>query len=407
MIPIPIRTDYQMSRRPWANYALVAANILIFVMGFNGTLGAKAVSNLGLLQSDQPQLYQFFTCMFMHGGWTHLLGNMLFLWVFGNAINDRMGHLGYVLFYLAGGVLAGVGYLVLGGSAPVLGASGAIAAVTGAYLILLPRVRVTLIAFLFLLIIPFEISSLIFIGLQFVWNVLMSFNDLVTPTGGGGVAYAAHSSGYVFGIVVALMMLGLKLVPRHGADMFSLWKSHQRRSTYRRMVAQGYDPFGYTGRPMGPARATPPPPDRWVTGMASADSPPPPPPPSPQEVELRRAIGRALSDGDFRTAAERYLELVRLAPDAVLSRQNQLDVANKLFQDGQYAQAADTYERYLKHYHEDAADVLLLLGMLYGWYLGSPARAKPLLEQALPRLRDQRKIQRAQEVLASLGEERG
>ena len=106
---IPIKTDYPMSHRPWANYAIVLANILIYVLGYNGAASARAVSDLGLLQSDQPQLYQFFTCMFMHGGWMHLLGNMIFLWVFGNAVNDRLGHVGYVLFYLAGGVLAGVG----------------------------------------------------------------------------------------------------------------------------------------------------------------------------------------------------------------------------------------------------------------------------------------------------------
>ena len=392
-----------MSRRPWANYVLVAANILIYVMGYNGTVGAKAISDLGLLQSDQPQLYQFFTCMFMHGGWMHLLGNMLFLWVFGNAINDRLGHLAYTLFYLAGGVLAGVGYLLLGGSAPVLGASGAIAAVTGAYLVLLPRVRVTLIAFLFFLIVPFEISSLIFIGLQFVWNLLMSFNDMVTPTGAGGVAWTAHSTGYVFGILVALMLLGLKLVPSHRADLFNLWKSHRRRTEYRRMVADGYDPFSYTGRPSRTVQTTQAPPVRGAPNTATP-TPGAATAASVQEVELRRAIARGLSDGDFRAAAERYLELAKLLPDVVLSRQNQLDVANKLFQDGQYAQAADTYERYLKHYQEDSADVQLLLGMLYGWYLGSPDRAKPLLEQALPKLRDARKIQRAQEILASLNE---
>jgi len=392
---IPIRTDYPMLRRPWANYAIVLANLAIFVLGFNGTATARAVSDLGLLQADQPRLYQFFTCMFMHGGWMHLLGNMIFLWVFGNAVNDRLGHVGYVLFYLAGGVLAGVGYLVLGGSAPVLGASGAIAAVTGAYLILLPRTRVTLLVFLFFLIVPFEISSLFFIGMQFAWNVVSSVNDYVTPTGGGGVAYAAHSSGYVFGIVVALLLLGLKLIPRHSADLPSLWRSRKRRSAYRRMVADGYDPFRYGGRPpVRPVEAT----ARWTP------APTPPPPASAREVETRRAIARALSDGDFRAAAERYLELIQFQSDAVLSRQNQLDVANKLFQDARYAQAADTYERYLKHYQEDAGDVQLLLGMLYGWYLGSPDRAKPLLEQALSRLRDTRKIQRAQEILASLND---
>ncbi|MCL2700831.1 MAG: rhomboid family intramembrane serine protease [Phycisphaerae bacterium] len=390
---IPIRTDYKMTRRPWANYALVLANIVIFAMGYNGVQRGE----MGLLQPDQPQLFQFFTCMFMHGGFWHLGGNMIFLWVFGNAINDRLGHLGYLLFYLAGGVLAGVGYLLLGGSAPVLGASGAIAAVTGAFLILLPRTRVTLLVFLFYLILPLEISSLFFIGLQFIWNVWSSIHDYVLPTGGGGVAYVAHSSGYVFGMAVALMLLAFKLVPSHAYDLFNLWRAYKRRAGYRRMVAEGYDPFRYTGR------SSAPPTGRWTPSQAD----PPPPPTSAQEVELRRAITRALAAGDFRAAADRYVELCALQPAAVLPRQNQLDVANKLFQDAQYAPAADTYERYLKHYAEDAPDVQVLLAMLYAWYLGSPDRAKPLLEQALPRLRDQRTIQRAREILASVNEGAG
>ena len=88
------------------------------------------------LHPDQPEILQFFTSVFLHGSWMHLIGNMIFLWVFGNAVNDRFGHVGYAAFYLAGGVLSGLGYVLLAGQAPVLGASGAISAVTGCYLVL-------------------------------------------------------------------------------------------------------------------------------------------------------------------------------------------------------------------------------------------------------------------------------
>ncbi|MCK4626573.1 MAG: rhomboid family intramembrane serine protease, partial [Phycisphaerae bacterium] len=139
---IPIGTDRRLKHRPWVNYAIVAANIFVFIVLQQTRSDTPGVRTY-LLWPDKPEVYQFFSCMFMHGGWGHLLGNMIFLWVFGNAVNDSLGNVGYLAFYLAGGVIAGVGYVLLSGTAPVLGASGAISAVTGAFLVLFPRVRVT------------------------------------------------------------------------------------------------------------------------------------------------------------------------------------------------------------------------------------------------------------------------
>ncbi|MFW6062245.1 MAG: rhomboid family intramembrane serine protease, partial [Planctomycetota bacterium] len=168
---LPIRTDYRLRHTPWVNYGLLAANILIFLLGFNTTTAENYRQTMPwMLHADWPQVYQFFSSMFLHADWRHLGGNMLFLWVFGNALNDRFGHVGYLSFYLAGGLLAGLGYLALTPSGQLLGASGAISAVTGAFLVLLPKTRVTLIAFLFV-IVPFEVSSLFFLAFQFVFNM--------------------------------------------------------------------------------------------------------------------------------------------------------------------------------------------------------------------------------------------
>ena len=135
---IPVRTDYRMKRRPWVNYALVVANVAIFLMGYNG--GNERIDPY-LLNPDAPQLVQFFTSVFLHATGQHIFFNMVFLWVFGNVLNDRLGHVAYLAFYLGGGLLAGVGYILFSGHAPVLGASGAISAVTGAYLVLVPGAR--------------------------------------------------------------------------------------------------------------------------------------------------------------------------------------------------------------------------------------------------------------------------
>lgn len=388
---IPIRTDYRMKHRPWVNYALIAVNVLVYVAGYNGaTLGPASP---WLLQPDQPTMEQFITSMFLHGGIGHLVGNMLFLWVFGNAINDKLGQAGYLAFYLGGGLLAGVGYLLLSGHAPVLGASGAISAVTGAYLVLLPRARVTVLM-IFYFIMPLEISSLYFLLFQFIWNMLATMSEWAGPYASGGVAYAAHSAGYVYGILIAAALLAIRLLPRDPFDLLSLVSSSRRRSRYRQMVSEGYDPFKWSGAAGSDA-------SRWVDAAAVDQATPDSP--QARELVLRREISERLGQGDQAGAAQRYLQLVQIADDAVLSRPQQLDVANYLMSSDQHAPAADAYERFLAHYgnYEHLADIHLMLGLLYGRYLRQYDRAEMMLTQAIERLRDPRKVDMARAELAA------
>jgi membrane associated rhomboid family serine protease len=380
-----------MTRRPIVNYAIIAINVAMFI-GYNSAHAAQTADSL-LLHPDNPSIQQFFSSMFMHATWAHLIGNMIFLWVFGNAVNDRFGHAGYLAFYLAGGILAGVGYLLLSGNAPVLGASGAISAVTGAYLVLLPRARVTLLLWLFYLFLPLDVSSLYFLLFQFIWNMVMTFNQSITSTPGaaeGGVAYIAHSSGYLFGILVAAAMLAGRLIDRNHFDLLSLVQSALRRDQYRRMVNKGYDPFiGKVATRWTPSKPVEP----TVPDMQGA-----------RELELRREISQALTDHNLAAAAPRYLELLQIAPQAVLSRQQQLDVANYLMSAEQHAQAAEAYERFLKHYggYEYVADIYLMLGLLYGRYLQKTDQAVDYLQRAIASLRDPRKLELARGDLESL-----
>ncbi|HUT01536.1 MAG TPA: rhomboid family intramembrane serine protease [Phycisphaerae bacterium] len=393
---IPIRTDYRMTRRPWVNYALIAANIALFVFGYGG--GNKAIRPW-LLDPNSPQLAQFFTSVFLHADLMHLLGNMLFLWVFGNALNDRFGHLAYLAFYLAGGVLAGVGYMLLAGRVPVLGASGAISAVTGAYLVLFPRVRVTVLVFLYF-ITTWQVSSVFFVGFQVVYNLLMTLAGT-----GGGVAYTAHSSGYVFGMLVAAGLLLARVLPRDEMDLLSLVGHSQRRQRYRRMVSQGYDPFQGTGpgRPavQAPRRG------RWVETKTVESARPGTQ--AARELELRRDISAACSRHDLAAAAGKYLQLVQIADGAVLSRQNQLDVANQLMSAEQYPAAADAYERFLRQYYayEHVGDIHLMLGLLYGRYLHQYDQAELNLSRAIEALHDERKIGMARNELQAVRHRRG
>jgi membrane associated rhomboid family serine protease len=400
---IPIRTDYRMTRKPWANYALLAANIAVYFLGFNaaGRAASQRVQEF-MLQPDDPELVQFFTCMFLHGGLMHLLGNMVFLWVFGGAMNDKFGQAGYLAFYLAGGVLAGVGYILLGGAQPVVGASGAISAVAGAYLVLLPRTRITVLALLLYVLLPFDLSSLYFLLFQFAWNLALTlFNIGGEYAAAGGIAYAAHSAGYLYGIGVSAILLAAKVLPRDAYDLLNLIRAGHRRAEYRRMVNEGYDPFSYLNpklRADGSRRVT----SRSVASRT-------PEGPAARELELRREIGEAFAANDLPRAGRRYLELVQIADDPVLSRQQQLDVSNFLMSDEQHAAAADAYQRFLSHYgdYEHLADIYLMLGLLYGRYLHQYDRAESCLNQAMESLHDPRKVELARSELAEVRRTRG
>ncbi len=392
---IPVRTDYRMKRRPWVNYALVVANVAIFLMGYNG--GNERIDPY-LLNPDAPQLVQFFTSVFLHATGQHIFFNMVFLWVFGNVLNDRLGHVAYLAFYLGGGLLAGVGYILFSGHAPVLGASGAISAVTGAYLVLVPGARVRVLMILYF-ITWFDVSSLLFVGFHFLTDLVMTLATNWTGVS-GGVAYAAHLSGSVYGLAVGFGLVAARLLPRDEMDLLSLLHHVRRRQRYRRIVSDGYNPWQGTGPVRQPPRAGPS--RRRVEArtleLVHSDTPP------ARELALRREIAVACSRHDMPTAAAKYLQLVQIADDAVLSRQNQLDVANQLMADEQHPAAADAYERFLKHYrnYEHTADIQLMLGLLYGRYLHQDDQAEQFLQRAVDGLADDRKTEMARQELEAV-----
>jgi membrane associated rhomboid family serine protease len=144
--------------------------------------------------------------MFMHGGLLHLGGNMLFLWIFGNNVEDSMGPVKYVAFYLLAGLAATAGQVLVDPSStvPGIGASGAIAGVLGGYLILFPRARVVTVVFIIFFFTILELPALVFLVIWFAQQALFGYFDLFQPSGGGGggVAYFAHIGGFVFGLAL-------------------------------------------------------------------------------------------------------------------------------------------------------------------------------------------------------------
>jgi membrane associated rhomboid family serine protease len=143
------------------------------------------------------------TSQFLHGGWLHLLGNMLYLWIFGNNVEDRFGRLGFLLFYLAGGAVAGLAQVAVdpGSGAPTIGASGAIAATLGAYIVLFPRARVTSLIFLGFFYQLLNIPAVVVLGFWFLLQLVDGFASLGVAQS-GGVAFFAHIGGFVLGAMV-------------------------------------------------------------------------------------------------------------------------------------------------------------------------------------------------------------
>ena len=150
-----------------------------------------------------PTWLTVFTAMFMHGSLLHLGGNMLFLWIFGNNVEDSMGPLKFIAFYLLGGIAAGAGQLIIdpNSTVPNLGASGAIAGVLGGYLILFPGARVITVIFIIFFFTILELPALVILGFWFLQQVLFGYFDLSGPDDGGGIAYWAHIGGFLWGLL--------------------------------------------------------------------------------------------------------------------------------------------------------------------------------------------------------------
>jgi len=210
-------------------------NSFIFEFGFtprNLALFIAGQSEQAAVEALRPLL----TSQFLHGGWMHLFGNMWILWLFGDNIEDRLGHLPFIFFYLISGIIAGMTQFAIDPASPVpaIGASGAVAGVMGAYFYLFPRARVM--TLLPLLWIPFffRVPAFIYIGIWFISQILMGFADLLGPAQtGGGVAWWAHIGGFIFGIL-AVMVCRLKSAPRSAYDNGPVYYRGTRDGRQRR-----------------------------------------------------------------------------------------------------------------------------------------------------------------------------
>jgi membrane associated rhomboid family serine protease len=217
---IPLSDGIPARRFPYVNVALIVANFAVWIFYelphlnqsiYHASFYPCAVA--GTCHAPESWGVSWFTSMFLHGSWDHILGNMLFLAIFGKNVEDAFGHVRYLAFYIAGGFIAGMtqtAVTLLAGSAadariPSLGASGAIAAVLGAYFVLFPESKVLTLVFVFLVRIP----AWVFLGVWFLYQLIEgNFGLLSASAHGGGTAFFAHIGGFVFGLVVARVFAG-------------------------------------------------------------------------------------------------------------------------------------------------------------------------------------------------------
>ena len=206
----PIRDHNPSGRTPYMTYALIAVNVSVFALYWLTITSDRDMAwffyNWGLvpdrfLAGQRPQ--SIVTSMFLHGGWMHLAGNMLFLWIFGDNLEDELGHVRFLGFYLLSGLAAGAAQVASDYASPVpmVGASGAIAGIMGGYLLLFPRAKVDVLFIFVIFFRIFAIPAWIVLG---VWFAMQVFAGSTTPTTGGGVAYWAHAGGFLGGLALML-----------------------------------------------------------------------------------------------------------------------------------------------------------------------------------------------------------
>jgi membrane associated rhomboid family serine protease len=220
---VPLRDDNPTQITPYVTYGLILINILVFL--YEISLGAPQLESFfrawavvpreltaslegQLVVAGPPELLTLVTSQFLHGGFLHVAGNMLYLWIFGNNVEDRMGHTRFLIFYLLCGVLASLAqwFFSSGSDIPSLGASGAIAGVMGAYILKFPQAKILTLIPLGFFITTFRVPALFFLGFWFVQQALYGVASLDAPTNigmeSGGVAYWAHAGGFVVGALL-------------------------------------------------------------------------------------------------------------------------------------------------------------------------------------------------------------
>ncbi|MBI5021205.1 MAG: rhomboid family intramembrane serine protease [Ignavibacteriales bacterium] len=213
---IPLRDTNPSRTVPIVNYILIAANLIIFLFELSldadlgnfiynyGVVPATIMNDFKMMSIGVGSIFPFFSSMFLHGGWMHLIGNMLFLYIFGDNIEDKFGHIRYFIFYILAGVSAAVMQTIIfpDSTTPMVGASGAIAGVLGAYVFLFPGAKIVTLIPIFFFFQIVELPAFLFLGIWFAMQIFSGLFSLGIGADAGGVAWWAHIGGFLAGVIM-------------------------------------------------------------------------------------------------------------------------------------------------------------------------------------------------------------
>lgn len=374
---IPLGTDRLPQKRIIGTPILIGLNMAVFlgilILNRFQMASLSETIQFGAISRSDFHWWGLITSQFIHdpNGLAHLGFNMLFLWVFGQAVESRLGVGWFLTFYLMGGIFSGLAHM-LASPMPAIGASGAVAAISGAYLILFPRSTVKVLLFFFLIGI-YHVPALWFIGFYIAIDL---FNQLsqFTGAGGGKVAYGAHLGGYLFGATVATVLIVFKILPRTEMDMVYLFKQSRRRKAMRESVQQQSNIWTTPEERKHTS----------TSSLLSEDTP------SDPHAEDRRIIIGHLRDREGDEAIRHYRTLDSNGVSITLPDEHQVDLANRLLAADEPELAAHAYEKILKTRKERGRgansgtrsdEIRLLLASIFIRRLQSPEKAIPILDE--------------------------
>lgn len=367
---IPLGTERSQKRPPAVTPGLILTCITVFLAQMlarpvGDDPGGFGIFDQFVLDPTGRRWWTLVTSLFLHADGWHLAGNMLFLWVFGGSVEDKFGRLWFGLFYLTAGVASGGAHMLFS-DAPALGASGAIAGVTGVFLVLFPWTHIRVLV-LFFVIGVWSIPAWWLIGLAIA-------RDFIGLGVNSGIAHGAHLGGYGFGAALAMVLLWCKALPREPYDLFTISRQAKRRAAMREAhrIHEQRVAAVMSAKKRGKA-------------PESVEQSPEFPP----DVRAARAeVAEKLGASDAPAAARAYRGLVERflpIPGAILlGRAQQLAVGNALFAAGDHQTAARAYDSFLAAYAHDreAPSVRVMLGLISARYLNDPVRAKQVLLEA-------------------------
>ncbi len=357
---IPIGTNIVHRRQPYVTYWIIALNLLIFALqwathrsgGENAEHSFVRYFSLfeieGQLSSSHFHIWSLFTYQFLHAGWMHIFGNMLFLLPFGKVVEDRLGHLWFALFYLGTGALGGLIHIMFY-SSPVIGASGSVCGVVAAFIVLAPKTKIHILL-VFFIIGVYTVPSMLVVAFFVLFDTLSLLASLAgadsRPT-----AWAVHLTGYVAGFVFAFLGLTLKLIQPTEFDMSQMIRQSNRRRAFKKTIQST---------------------TAFKTDHVHELSP---------EEKLRSDIGIEAASGNTEVASSKYLQAIIEFPSLKLDARTHHLIGTYLLQSNRIRDGAKVFERYLSQHKtaKDIGEVALLLAAKYARELNNHQRASELL----------------------------